>query len=115
MPDDFAQRLAAVKARFAAKLETRLADIEKAVPLLEEARPDLGTLLSDTHRHVHDLCGIGPTLGFVATGRAARVVERILLEPFRTERPLSSPEMTRVREGLAALRAAVAADLALPE
>jgi hypothetical protein len=60
---------------------------------------------------VHDLCGIGPTLGFTATGQAARVCERILLQPSRGERGLTEQEMAQLRAGLAQLRAAAASDM----
>jgi hypothetical protein len=63
------------------------------------------------HRKVHDLCGIGPTLGFNAIGRAARVCERILLQPSRDQRGLTEQEMARLKEGLVVLRAAARNDI----
>ncbi len=109
--DEFAERLAAVRKRFAAKLSSRLAEIDAALPSLAGEGDDTAHVVDSTHRKVHDLCGIGPTLGFYATGAAARVCERILLQPSRGERGLTEQEMAHLKEGLAALRVAAQNDL----
>ncbi len=100
--DQFAERFAAVRERFAAKLDSRIDEIEAGVPLLcgGEARDTLARV----HRRAHDLCGIGPTMGFVATGKAARTVEQTLLAPLRANREPTDDELTRLRQQIAALR-----------
>jgi hypothetical protein len=108
--DEFAQRLAVVRKRFASKLATRINDTETALPRLAGNGPDVVDLVGTTHRCIHELCGIGPTVGFNETGRAARVIERILLEPSRLGRALTAAEVDSVRTGLGALRAAARAD-----
>jgi hypothetical protein len=117
--DDFALRLDGVRKRFAAKLPLRLAEIDSALPQLVGNASDVAALVYATHRKVHDLCGIGPTLGFEATGRAARVCGRVLLNPSRAQRGLTEQELAHLKEGLVALRAAAENDIqstgAVPE
>jgi hypothetical protein len=103
--DEFAERLQLVRKRFAAKLPGRLDDIDASLPQLTGNDSDIGKSVYSTHRKVHDLCGIGPTLGFHATGRAARTCERVLLQPSRDQRGLTEQELAQLRAGLAALRA----------
>ena len=109
--DDFAARLTGVRQRFAAKLPGRLADIDNSLPQLTGQGGEVAAAVYATHRKVHDLCGIGPTLGFDATGRAARVCERVLLRPSRDQRGLTEQEMAHLKEGLVALRAAVQSEI----
>ena len=111
-PDQFAERLAIIRKRFAAKLVTRISDTEAALPTLVGDAPGVAEAVATTHRCIHELCGIGPTVGFDQTGRAARTVERILLEPSRIGRGLTAAEVDGVRTGLDALRAAARGDSA---
>jgi hypothetical protein len=104
--DPFLERLASLRQRFSAKLPGRLAEIDASLPELTGEGGAVAAAVYTTHRKVHDLCGIGPTLGFNATGTAARACERILLQPSRGERGLTEQEMARLKEGLVALRAA---------
>jgi hypothetical protein len=109
--DEFAERLAILRRRFADKLPGRLAEIDAALPALTGDGGAVAGAVYTAHRKVHDLCGIGPTLGFVATGQAARLCERILLQPSRGERGLTEQELVKLRDGLAALRAAAHNDM----
>jgi hypothetical protein len=109
--DQFAERMAEVRLRFATKLRGRLSEIDAIADRLIEDTPDVGTLVFDAHRRVHDMCGIGPTLGFFATGQAARVSERILLQASREKRRLTAAEFDQFKHSLIALRVAADADL----
>jgi chemotaxis protein histidine kinase CheA len=102
--DLFAERFAAVRQRFAAKLDARIDEIEAAVPELD--REGAQEKLAHAHRRAHDLCGVGPTMGFVATGKAARSIEQVLLAAIKAGRMLSGEEVARVRDGIALLRSA---------
>jgi len=110
--DLFAERFAAVRQRFAAKLDARIADIETAMPALRGG--DGGEMLARAHRRAHDLCGVGPTMGFVLTGQAARAIEKVMLAALKANRPLGADEVAQVTEGLAALRLAAAAETQTP-
>jgi hypothetical protein len=107
--DLFTERFAAVRRRFAARLDSRIDEIESNVPRLKHD----GALeaLAEAHRRAHDLCGVGPTMGYVMTGRAARSVERLLLAAVTSQRMLTEDEFARLREGIAELRAAAAAEV----
>jgi hypothetical protein len=117
--DELAERLDGIRKRFSMRLSARLAEIESALPALVGDGADVASAVYSTHRKVHDLCGVGPTLGFDAIGRAARVCERILLNPSRHRRGLNEHEMAHLKEGLVALRAAAQTDIqstgAVPE
>ena len=109
--DIFAKRLADVRKRFTAKLPSRIAAIDHALPALAGDGGEVAAAVYSVHRQVHDLCGIGPTLGFLATGQAARVCEKILLQPSRGKRGLTEQELAGLTEGLVALRAAAHNDM----
>jgi hypothetical protein len=107
--DHFAERFAAVRERFAAKLDARIDEIEAAVPQLGG---DGGfDALEHAHRRAHDLCGVGPTMGFVATGQAARSVERLLQSPLKARRALDREEIELLRGHIEVLRTAARTDL----
>jgi chemotaxis protein histidine kinase CheA len=107
--DLFAERFAAVRQRFAAKLDARIDEIEATTP--ELGRDDGRDKLAHAHRRAHDLCGVGPTMGFVATGQAARSIEQVLLAAIKAGRPLTEEELARVRGGIASLRSAASAEM----
>jgi chemotaxis protein histidine kinase CheA len=108
--DLFAERFAAVRQRFAAKLSSRIDEIEATVPELD--REGSTETLARAHRRAHDLCGVGPTMGFVETGRAARSIEQVLLAAVKAGRALSAGEVGHVRDGIALLRSAASAETA---
>ena len=112
MTDLFAERLAGVRARFAAKLGARIDEIEATVAELD--RQDAQETLARAHRRAHDLCGVGPTIGFVETGKAARAIEQIMLAALKANRPLSGDEVARIADGVVELRSAARADASLP-
>lgn len=106
--DLFAERFAAVRQRFVAKLGARIDEIESAVPQL--GRDGSLETLARAHRRAHDLCGVGPTMGFVVTGKAARAIEQLLLAALRADRILTEDEIARLTDGIAALRSAAFAE-----
>ena len=59
--DEFAERLAGLRKRFADRLAGRLAEIDAALPELTGQGGAVAGAVYTTHRKVHDLCGIGPT------------------------------------------------------
>ena len=110
--DPFAERFAAVRQRFASKLDSRIEEIEAAVPELGGGQAF--DVIARVHRRAHDLCGIGPTMGFVATGKAARTVEQMLLAPLKAGRALTADEVGRLRQEIAVLRSAARAETSPP-
>jgi chemotaxis protein histidine kinase CheA len=109
MSDLFAERFAAVRARFAAKLDARIDEIESVVPRLGLDGDHEALALA--HRRAHDLCGVGPTMGYVVTGKAARSIEQLLLAAVKARRALDEDELARLRAGIVQLRAAATAEV----
>jgi len=62
-------------------------------------------LRATIHRSDHEMCGTGPIVGFIATGQAARSIEKILIQPLRTKRGLTATEVAAVQERIVTLRA----------
>jgi HPt (histidine-containing phosphotransfer) domain-containing protein len=109
MSDQFSERLAALRRRFSDQLIARIDGIEAAAPQLGgRAKLDV---LARAHRDVHHLCGVGPSLGFVETGKAARTIEQFLLAAVRAERALTSEEISRLQTGIALLHSAASAEM----
>jgi hypothetical protein len=109
MSDQFAERVAAVRQRFVAKFGARIDVIESAVSQLgcEGGLDNLAL----AHQYAHDLCGVGPTLGFVGIGKVARPIEQLLLAAVKAKRTLTDDEIPRLREGIALLRCTATAEM----
>jgi hypothetical protein len=111
MSDLFVDRIAAVRRRFAAQIDSRIDGIEAGT--LQVGDDDLDSL-ARAHRHAHHLCGVGATLGFVGTGKVARSIEQILLAAVKAGRPLTDDEVPCVRAGISLLRSTAAFECGQP-
>src|ERR1700677_808232 len=109
MGDVFAERVAKVRSRFGAKLDARIEGIESALP--QRDRYVGLDVLAQAHRHAHDLCGVGSTLGYVETGKVARSIEQLRLAAVTAQRALTDEEIPRVREGIVLLRSTATAEM----
>lgn len=108
--DLFAERLAAVRARFTARLDARLAAIEAVLPQVCGGGENAFAASAAAHHQLHELCGLAPTVGFPQTGRAARAMEQLLLPAVRAKRGLAATEAAALAGGLEKLRAAARAE-----
>jgi hypothetical protein len=108
--DPFAERLARVRERFVSALESKIEDTFAALPDLAGEIAGFEAV-DETYRRIHGIVGIGPTVGFAATGRAARTLEHILLQPHEAERGLTAAEITSFRKALHTLRETAASEL----
>jgi chemotaxis protein histidine kinase CheA len=104
MADPFTERLGRVRQRFVSALESKIEDTYAAIPDLSGDAPAAVETVEETYRRIHSIVGIGPTVGFIGTGRAARSVENILLPPHKAERGLTGEEIDSFRKALHALR-----------
>lgn len=104
--DVFADRLARVRRRFVSTLQGRIDDTSASLDKLAAKAPGAATAVGEAYRCVHGIVGVGPTVGFPATGRAAHGVEDVLRPAQNERRGLSEEEMARVRERLIELGAA---------
>ena len=71
--DQFSERLAKVRHRFMGSLESRIQDSYAALPKLVGEGPEVTRGRRRAYRRLHGIVGVGPTVGFAATGRAARM------------------------------------------
>jgi hypothetical protein len=108
---DFAERIAMIRARFAAKLADRIQETNAALPHLAGDGRNAVNEVATAYRRFHDICGIGATIGFEATGQAARAIDAILIGPFREQRALSGDELVKLTEGLVSLRTAARTEM----
>jgi hypothetical protein len=81
------------------------------LPKLAGTAADAGDAVAESYRRIHGICGVGPVVGFVVTGRAARDVEDVLIRPFRAKRGLTQNELGHLEARLAALQAAARQEL----
>ena len=93
--------LARVRHRFVTTIESRIKDsiAEISPPPGAGTRWDVG----ETYRRLHAIVAVGATVGFPATGRAARTAEAILLEAHLRKRVVSDSEVASLRKALDAL------------
>jgi hypothetical protein len=107
----FAERLARVRQRFIAGLESKINDSYEALPALVGESAAVNDAVGETYRRIHGIAGIGPSVGFADTGRAARNAEVVLLIPFRERRGLNEKELDAFRKALHGLRDAAHREL----
>jgi hypothetical protein len=107
----FTERLARIRARFASKLAAKIRDTDAALPRLSGDGSDAIEAVAVAYRRFHEVCGIGATIGFQATGQSARGLEGILIGPFRDHRGLSTDELASLKQGLDSLRIAAQTEM----
>ena len=109
--DQFAERIAVVRTRFAFKLAAKIGDTDAALLHLAADADNAVGAVATAYRLFHDVCGIAPTIGFEEIGRAARTLDAVLIGPFRAERGLTADELVKLKQALDALRAAARIDM----
>jgi hypothetical protein len=107
----FTKRMAAIRARFASKLAEKIRETDAALPRFGGDGSDAIDAVAIAYRRFHDVCGIGSTIGFQATGQSARSLEGILSGPFRDHRGLSTDELAGLKQGLESLRIAAETEM----
>jgi hypothetical protein len=111
--DQFESRLAIVRHRFATTLESKIKDAVVSVDRMTHGHGGVTKQISDSCRDLHGICGIGPTVGFTATGEAARTAEGTLMQAHHEKRGLSEREVISLKKALEKLRIAAASELRL--
>jgi hypothetical protein len=111
--DQFENRLAIVRHRFATTLESKITDVVVSTDRMSRGEGGVIEDLSESYRHLHNICGIGPTVGFVTTGEAARAAEVAVMPAYHARRGLTEAEVLSLKKALVRLRAAAAAELRL--
>ena len=109
--DPYTERLGRVRERFVSALESKIGDTFAAIPELSGETSAVNETVGETYRRIHGIVGIGPTVGFAGTGRAARHLEHILLEPHQAKRGLTLEEIASFKKALHTLRETAAGEL----
>jgi len=109
--DEFTKRLARIRERFATTLSGKVDDSYAALTKLSDKDAAAIETVIVVHRKLHEMCGIAPSVGFPATGAAARAAESVLREAAKIKRSLTPQEVTAFTAELDALRAASQRDL----
>lgn len=109
--DAFADRLSRVRRRFVATLASKMEDAFAAIPKLRAVAPAAASAVGETYRCIHGIVGVGPTVGFPETGRAARDVEDALRPAQDEKRGLTEDEILLVQQRLHVLQAAAAREM----
>lgn len=109
--DPLTDRLARVRDRFATTLAGKIDESYAAIPQLSCAAPSAAVAVADVYRCVHGLVGVGPTVGFPATGKAARDVENVLRAAQQECRGLTADEIAVLTKTLQVLRQVAAREL----
>ncbi len=112
--NSFAERLARVRQRFVSTLDSKINDAYAALGSLANTGATTAVeSVERTYREIHGIVGIGPTVGFPATSRAARGAEDVLRVPYQDGRGLTPDEILLLKKRLHALREAATRELEL--
>lgn len=111
--DQFEGRLAIVRHRFATTLDSKITEVVASTDRMSRNKEGATKDLSASYRHLHNICGIGPTVGFATTGEAARAAEVALMLAYREHRGLTEAEVLNLKKALGRLRVAAASELRL--
>jgi hypothetical protein len=109
--DEFAEHVARVRARFASTLNDKIAASFAELARMAGGGAQTAETVIVTHRRLHDIYGIAPTLGFAETGKAAGVARAAVREAAKSKRPPTPEEIAALKSALEQLRTAAAADL----
>jgi chemotaxis protein histidine kinase CheA len=109
--DPFADRLARVRNRFVSTLASKIDDTYAVLPNLSAIAPAARACVTEVYTRMHGIVGIGPAVGFPATGRAAHDVEDVLRSPYRDGRGLTAEEIAALTDSLHALREIASCEL----
>jgi chemotaxis protein histidine kinase CheA len=111
LPDQFNDRLDAVRRRFASSLESNIKDIDAELPNLSDGCVNAVDVVANAYRRIHGISGVGGAIGFAATSRAAKDVENVLIGAYRDQRGLAAAEISRLEKMLGALAVVARAEL----
>ena len=112
--DQFEVRLSIVRHRFATTLESKIEDtVTSANRMSSGSKDGLIKHASESYRRLHGICGIGPTVGFSATGEAAHFAEATLMQAYRERRGPTEKEVLSLKKALERLRVVAASELRL--
>jgi hypothetical protein len=89
---EFVARIDRIRARVVLKLAEKIREIDATMSLMAGDGDDAVDAVASAYRWFHDVSGIGPIVGFEATGQHARSCAAVLIGSFRAQRGLSPVE-----------------------
>lgn len=110
-PDAFTERLTVIRKRFASTVEGKIAKAREALPQAVGDDAMAVEKAAAAYQQIHRICGVASTVGFTATGTAARSAEDVLVQAFRSKRGLSLSEAQFVQQALESLRTTAQSEL----
>ena len=108
--DELRERLARVRARFAAAFDGKIAESFAALEGMAGAAEAIDIVIV-AHRRLHEICGLAPTLGFAAIGKATRAAETVMRPAAKSKRALTPAEIGDLKYELDRLRVVAASEL----
>ena len=112
---EFAARIGRICARVALRLSDNIQQTDTSLSQMTGERSEAVDAVATAYRWLHDISGIGPTVGFEATGRLARSCAAALLGAFRARRGLSPDELALLTESFESLRITALNEIHLTE
>jgi hypothetical protein len=109
--DQFEVRLARVRHRFATALESKISDAVVSADHMTHDDHAALECVSKSYRELHNICGIGPTVGFTATGDAASTAKAALIRAYLEKRGPTESEILSLKRALGKLRQVAASEL----
>jgi hypothetical protein len=109
--DDFTEHLARVRTRFSSKLNGKVTECFAALEKMPGGDGDSIEAVIVTHRLLHEMVGIAPTLGFAATGKAAGRARSAIRDAAKAKRAATPEEIAALKSALEDLRQAAVVDL----
>jgi HPt (histidine-containing phosphotransfer) domain-containing protein len=108
--DRFELCIARVRHRFATSLESKIQTAMAAADHM--TRDDSGAVqYVNSYRNLHSIFGVGASVGFAATGDAAREAEAALIQAYEQKRGLTEDEVLSLKSALARLQDVAGSEL----
>ena len=101
---EFVARIDTIRLRVVLKLAEKIREIDTTMSIMAGDGDDAVDAVASAYRWFHDVSGIGPIVGFEATGQHARLCAAVLIGSFRAQRGLSADELALLTSGFETFR-----------
>jgi hypothetical protein len=101
---EFVARIDRIRSRVLLKLAEKIPEIDATMSSMAGDGDGAADAVASAYRWFHDVSGIGPIVGFEATGQHARSCAAVLLGSFRAQRGLSPDELALLTSGFETFR-----------
>lgn len=101
--DEYHAQMAAIRARFAARVGPAVADLRARLARIEAGTQEPHDI-RDLHRGLHDLSGTAPSVGFAEIGEEARRLELMVAAAATAGMALTADSLRALSDGLRRLQ-----------